>query len=91
MPLHEARPSQPAHLCCQLQLLRSSAQSGKTASLCPVGKSSGCGEKGRGRGTGDLLFMPPVVLMPQGMVRLFSPSEKGTHKHRTQANTAVVV
>ena len=91
MPLHEARPSQPAHLCCQLQLLRSTAPSGKTASLCPVGKSSGRGGKGRGRGTGDLLFMPSVVLMPQGMVRFFSRSEKGTHEHRIQANTAVGV
>ena len=50
---------------------------------------AGCGGKGRCRGTGDLLFMPPVVLMPQEMVRFFSPSENGTHRHRIQANTVV--
>ena len=33
--------------------------------------------------------MPPVVLMPQEMVRFFSPSENGTHRHRIQANTVV--
>ena len=33
--------------------------------------------------------MPPVVLMPQGMVRFFSPSENGTHRPRIQANTVV--
>ena len=31
----------------------------------------------------------PVVLMPQEMVRFFSPSENGTHRHRIQANTVV--